>query len=292
MVLRCAKDDQSSFGILFGKGVVRVMHPVSQVLHLGNTMSHIHGRRRLRPLASRLRLRTPAPAVPPKCLRGSVFAAAASAGLLRIRVFQLWTTFPTAPVLLWKRTLISVHFWLPSAVFKFVALRVVTGVWVQRALTKREYLRPFSWNSWVTIRQNLMMYFECGGSDIVRLLRQPYEASQLLLFPSSCPKTTMYWSLTNLLEDQRLLGDTGPADSQQQLPGLVSRYEPKKLSPKRDIYETESSQWAIMEQFKSHNPEKFIVRDIWECKSQFETTGTTGGLFQAIYNQPSAQTHF
>ncbi|XP_072604493.1 zinc finger protein 461 isoform X2 [Vulpes vulpes] len=52
---------------------------------------------------------------------------------------------------------------------------------------------------------------------------------------------------------------------------LVSRYEAKKLSPKRDIYETEPSRWTIMEQFKSHNPEKSIFRDIWERSSQFET---------------------
>lgn len=69
----------------------------------------------LRPLASRLRLRTPAPAVPPECLRGSVFATAASAGgLLHIRAFRLWTTFPTAPRQLWERTYIAALFWFSS----------------------------------------------------------------------------------------------------------------------------------------------------------------------------------
>uniref|UniRef100_A0A8C0WGA6 Zinc finger protein 461 n=1 Tax=Castor canadensis TaxID=51338 RepID=A0A8C0WGA6_CASCN len=47
---------------------------------------------------------------------------------------------------------------------------------------------------------------------------------------------------------------------------LTSRDEPKKLSLKSDIYETKSSQWVILKQFKSHSPERSIFRDIWESK--------------------------
>ncbi|XP_019656994.1 zinc finger protein 461 isoform X5 [Ailuropoda melanoleuca] len=67
-------------------------------------------------------------------------------------------------------------------------------------------------------------------------------------------------------------------------PDLVSRCEAKKLSPKRDIYETEPSRWAIMEQFKSHNPEKSIFRDIWECSSQFETQQEQDYFRQFVIN--------
>lgn len=61
----------------------------------------------------------------------------------------------------------------------------------------------------------------------------------------------------------------------------MSKCEPKKLSPKRDIFETESSHWAIIESFKSHNPDKSIFRDIWECKSQCERQlGKQEGYFR------------
>ncbi|XP_004859055.1 zinc finger protein 461 [Heterocephalus glaber] len=53
-------------------------------------------------------------------------------------------------------------------------------------------------------------------------------------------------------------------------PDLESRDEPKKLYSKRDIYGTESSQWVIMEHFKSHSAERPIFKDVLECKCHFE----------------------
>ncbi|XP_058565468.1 uncharacterized protein LOC131500333 [Neofelis nebulosa] len=51
----------------------------------------------LRPLASGLRLRTPAQAVPPKCLCGSVFEAAASLRALDIRAFPALNYISQSP---------------------------------------------------------------------------------------------------------------------------------------------------------------------------------------------------
>ncbi|XP_053066229.1 uncharacterized protein LOC113595338 [Acinonyx jubatus] len=51
----------------------------------------------LRPLASGLRLRTPARAVPPKCLCGSVFEAAASLRALDIRAFPALNYISQSP---------------------------------------------------------------------------------------------------------------------------------------------------------------------------------------------------
>lgn len=69
--------------------------------------------------------------------------------------------------------------------------------------------------------------------------------------------------------------------TRERYPDLVSQCEPKKLSPKRNIYETESSQWAIMDPFKNHSPEKSIFRDIQACKNQFERQqGKQEGYFR------------